>query len=379
MEILSLKPKAFGLDVSDSSLKIACLEKRKEGFGLSSYGEGKVKSGIIKNGYVRNEKELAKIIKNALKNVKGKKLKTRYVVASLPEERAFLQVIKMPRIAKEDLKSAVIYEAENYIPLPLEKVYLDYQIIPPVREHSDHFNILISAIPKKIVDPYFQALKLANLEPVALEVESQSVARALIKNGATDSPLLLIDMGENRTGFIIFSGHSLRFTSSIPVSSNNLTRLISRHLGVPYPKAERLKIKYGLEEKVEIKIKEGKTNIKKERGRIFEALVPALVDLVQQIKKYLDYYQSHDGYEDLPSDGKRISKILLCGGGANLKGISKLLSLELKTPVEKGNPWINISPESRAKERKLSGSDSLRYTTVLGLALRGAGFKTEHD
>ena len=300
MNFLNLKPESFGLDISDLSLKIIKLKKRGNFFTLSSYGKEEIEPGLIKGGEIKDEKKLAEILRESIKKVRGKKLKTNYVVASLPEEKAFLQVIQMPRLPEEDLKSAVIYEAENYIPTPLEEVYLDYQIVPPIYDHLDHLDILIAALPKKTVDPYLSALKLAGFVPKVLEIESMAIARALIKGGATTQPILLIDLGATRTSFIIFSGQSLRFTTSIPVSSTSFTEIISKNLGVTLAEAERLKIKYGLEEKIKINIGDEKTNIKKERGKIFEALIPALIDLVQQIKRYLDYYQTHASHEHLP-------------------------------------------------------------------------------
>lgn len=371
LEFLTLKPEAFGLDISDLSLKIIKLKKRGKFLTLASFGEAQIKPGIIKEGEIKDEEKLAETIKGAIKKVKGERIKTKYVVASLPEEKAFLQVIQMPKMLEEDLKSAVIYEAENYIPLPIEQVYLDSQIVPPVYNHLDHFDVLLAALPKKTVDPYLASLKKAGLQPKALEIESLSIARALIKDEVSAVPILLIDLGATRTSFIVFSGHSLRFTSSIPVSSGGFTEIISKSLGVSLTEAERLKIKYGLEEKVELKIKDKKTEITRERGKIFEALVPALVDLVQQIKKHLAYYQSHASHEHLPPDGRVVSKILLCGRGANLKGLTELLTLELKILVELANPWVNILPEGRRETPELLFEKSLGYTTALGLALRG--------
>jgi type IV pilus assembly protein PilM len=371
MEFLTLKPEAFGLDISDLSLKIIKLKKKRGVLSLVSFGETEIKPGIIRAGEIKDEKKLAEIIKEAMGKVKGEKIKTKYVVASLPEEKAFLQVITLPKMSEEDLKSAVIYEAENYIPLPIDQVYLDSQIVPPVYNHLDHFDVLIAALPKKTVDPYLSCLKRAGLQPLVLEIESLAITRALIKNETTTFPVLLIDIGATRTSFIIFSGSSLRFTSSIPVSSGNFTEIISKALGVDLAEAEKLKIKYGLEEKIELKIKDKKTEIKKERGKIFEALVPALVDLIQQIRRYLEYYKTHASHEHLPPDGKGVSKILLCGGGANLKGLTDFLSIQLKIPTELGNPWINILPKSQKEVKELPVEESLKYTTALGLALRG--------
>jgi len=359
LEFLSLKPEAFGLDISDLSLKIIKLKRGKRFFDLASFGETKIKPGIIKKGEIKDEKALAEIIKDALTKVKGEKLKTKYVVASLPEEKAFLQVIQMPRMPREDLKSAIIYEAENYIPLPIEEVYLDSQIVLPVYNHLDHFDVLIAALSKKTIDPYLSCLKLAGLKPKTLEIESLSIARALIKGELTTSPILLIDIGATRASFIIFSGHSLRFTSSIPVSSGSFTEIISKVLGVDLTEAEKLKIEYGLQ----LREKEGK--------EIFDALIPALTDLVQQIKRCLIYYQTHAAHEHLPPDGKGVSKIFLCGGGANLKALTDFLTLQLKIPTELGNPWVNILSEPQKGMPELSLEKSLSYTTALGLALRG--------
>ena len=360
LEFLTLKPETFGLDISDLSVKIVQLKKRGQFFELASFGEAVIKPGAIKQGEIKNENSLAKIINKSLTEVKGRKIKTKYVIASLPEEKAFLQVIQMPRLSEEDLKSAVIYEAENYIPLPIEEVYLDYQIISPVYNHLDHFDVLIAALPQKIVNSYLSCLEKAGLKPLALEIESLSIARALIKDELAVTPVLLVDFGATRASFIIFSGRSLRFTASIPVSSQKFTEAISRALNIDLVKAEKLKLKYGLE-----------TRATKEGGEVFDALIPALTDLIEQIKKHLDFYQTHAGHEHLPPNGKGIGKILLCGGGANLKGLTNFLSSELKLPVELGNPWVNVLPDRQKTAPQLSFEKSLSYTTALGLALRG--------
>jgi len=112
-----------------------------------------------------------------------------------------------------------------------------------------------------------------------------------------------------------------------------------------------------------------KNKTKKEK-QVFEALIPALTDLKEQIKVYLDYYRSHASPEHLASNNKRVEEILLCGGGANLPGLCDELFSQLKIPVELGNPWINILSESSKEIPKFSLQNSLKYTTALGLALR---------
>lgn len=373
LELLTLKPEAFGLDISDLSLKIIKLKKRGKfllnrgaitrsgatGLCLASFGESVIKPGIIEKGEIKNEEALAKIIKRAVTEVKGETINSKYAIASLPEEKAFLQVIQLPIMKEEETKKAVYFEAENYVPMPVGKVYLDSQIIPPVVDHLDHLDVLIAALPQKTVNPYASCLKKAGLIPKVLEIESLAVARAIVKNESSPSPVFLIDLGATRTSFIIFSGHSLRFTSSVQISSQLFTEAISKTLKIDLKSAEKLKLKYGIQ-------------ADKKSKKVFKALAPALADLVKQIKKYFNYYQTHASHEHLSIDGKGVRKIFLCGGGANLKGLTDFLSLELKIPTELANPWINILPEPLKEVPELPYEESLRYTTALGLALRGS-------
>lgn len=355
LELLTLKPDCFSLDISDLSLKVMKLKKNKGVFDLACFGETKIPEGIIQEGEIKDEEKLVEIVKKAVQDVHGETLKTRDVVASLPEEKSFIQVIQMPLLAEQELKKAVIFEAENYIPLSVDDVYLDSQVIPPVRNHLDHKDVLIVAVPKKIVDPYISVLKKSGLTVQALEVETQSISRAVIKDKLSLFPVLLIDFGATRTSFMIFSGHSLSFTSGIPISSQKFTEAISKTLKCDIKKAEKLKIEHGL--------------LGTDK-KVFDSLIPPLTDLNEQIKNFIHYYQTHSFKEHLDSKNNKIEKILLCGGGANLKGLTDFLSLELKMPVETANPWINVFPGSMKKIPSLSFQESLSYATAIGLAIK---------
>lgn len=372
LEFLNLKPEAFGLDISDLSLKFVKLKKKGKFFDLASYGEAPIKYGAIKEGEIKDEKTLVRTLESALSKAKGEKIKTKYVIASLPDEKAFLQVIQLPRMVEEDLKSAVIYEAENYIPLPIEDVYIDFQVVPPIYNHLDHLDILIAAIPREIADSYISCLKQAGLKPESLEIESLAISRALIKNGISPTPIMFIDLGLARANLIIFSGYSVRFTSSIPISSQKLSEFIAQTMNIDLDRAERLKIEYGLQAKFKSKeFVTGETEQESESQKIIEILQPALSELAEEIKKHIHYYQTHNFHEHLLPRNKDLKKIMLCGGGSNLKGLVDFLSSKLKIPVELANPFVNILPEKTKECSKMPFQKSLSYVTALGLAIRG--------
>lgn len=359
LKFLALKEETFGLDITDLSLNIVKLEKKRKSFDLVSFNNTEIKPGIVEEGIIKNEEALAKIIKTACADVKGKKLNTKYVIASLPEEKSFLQVIQIPKMNKEELKSAVPLQAENYIPLSINDVYLDFQAISPAKNYLSYLDVLIVAMPKKIVDSYVSCFKKAGLIPVSLEVEAEAISRALIKKEMSASSLILIDLGKNNTDFIIFSDHSIRFTCSIPISSQQLTMAISGALKIDLNKAEKLKIEHGL--------------TKKKTNKILKAITPALDDLIAQIQKYLNFYYEHSSIEHVLPD-RKIEKILLCGGGAKLKGLPEFLSQKLGIPTELGNPWTNFLLK-RKQPNKVVEKNILSFTTAIGLALRGINGK----
>ena len=361
MKFLDLKFKAFGLDINDSSLKIAMFQKKKNGFYIDSLGELKMDPGLIINGAVNNEDALAKAIKTLYGTVKGKKLKTRYAVCSLPEEESFLQVIQMPKMSEDELKSAILFEAENYIPLPIDQVYLDFQIITPLEKVSDHCDVLFVAMPKKIVDTYFSCIRKAGLIPLAFEVESQSISRALIKNEMCEQPIVILDIGQNNTDFVVFSGRSTRFTYSIPTSSSQLTNAIAEALAVSPKEAERLKVKHGLEGK------EGS-----ESKAVLKVLWPILDDFASNIKKHIDFYQEHTFHEHLLSK-EEVRKIIICGGGANLKGLVEFLSQRLGVGVEVGDPFVNFG--EKPKDENIGKINFSSFTSFFFLAQRAADFE----
>lgn len=357
LSFLTLEKEVFGLDISDLSLKIVNLKKRGKSFKVVSFNKIDIQPGLIKGGVIQDEDALAKIITDLCKKARGKKVKTKYVIASLPEEKSFLQVIQMPNMKEEELKSAVGFEAENYIPLPMSEVYLDFQTIAPFKEKPDHLDVLIVAIPKKIVNSYVSCLKKAGLIPVVLEIESEAIARALVKKQTTQTPLVLIDFGKSNTDFIIFSGRSIRFTYSIPISSQELTIAISTSLKIDMKKAEALKLKCDL----------SKTKKTEEPKKVFEAISPVLEELVLQIKKYLNFYQDHASHEHTGTSEK-IENMILCGGGANLKGLPDFLSEKLGLNVELGDFWTNFEVK---QPKQAINEDALSFITALGLAQRG--------
>lgn len=323
-KVFEVQPVAFGLDISDLTVKLAKLKMDRDVIKLASFGKAVLTPGLIEEGRIKKEEEVVQIIRQLFNEIQGEKLKTQYVIASLPEQESFTRVIQLPKMKEEELAAAIHSEVEANIPLKIDDLYLDWQIISSLSDEKiEHLDILISAVPKVIADPYVRVFKKLGLKIEALEIESAAIARSLIQNNFSEKPILIINFGATKTIFIIFSGSAIHFTSSLPISGTE----------------------------------------------------PILDKLKTQVQNYISFYSTHAHEHGLKNH--EIQKIILSGGPANLIGLSHYLSLELKIPVELGNSWTNILKFPLLKEiPEMSYDKSLEFTTAFGLALRGLYFKS---
>ncbi|OGE81345.1 MAG: hypothetical protein A2826_02200 [Candidatus Doudnabacteria bacterium RIFCSPHIGHO2_01_FULL_43_23] len=356
----SKQKSAIGLDISENTLRILQLQKTKDGIFPVAFFEQNLKKGIIEDGNVKNAEELSKNIVKAMRRPAYGKFDSQYVVISLPDSKSFVRVISVPKMSEEEAKETVPLEAEQYIPVSIDQVYLDFEILDKISAHSpDKMEVVIMATPITLADGYLDAIKNSKLKPVGLELESVAVVRSLIENDKKVDATLVLDMSASRTNLIIYDQGSLQFTSSLPVAGNNMTSQIAQRMTVTLEEAEKIKQQNGL-----LGLKSGK--------QIKEILDPPLRSLVEAIKNSINFYQEH-------SDGSRnINKILLSGGGSKLKGLREYLNSQLKPVgqisgdfVEIGDPWINVLDSKSGKVPPISKLDSVSYVTSIGLALRG--------
>ena len=356
----SKQKSAIGLDISENTLRVLQLQKTKDGIFPLAFFEQGLKKGIIADGNVKNPEELSKNITRAIRRPAYGKFDSEYVVVSVPDSKSFVRVISVPKMSEEEAKETVPLEAEQYIPVSIDQVYLDFQILDNTpAQGSDKMKVVIMAAPINLADGYLEAAKISKLKPVGLELESGAVARCLIEKNKKNDTTLILDMSASRTNLIIYDQGSLQFTSSLPVAGNNMTSQIAQRMTVSQEEAEKIKRQSGL-----LGLKRGK--------EIKEILDPPLRSLVEAIKNSINFYREH-------SEGSRnTNKILLSGGGSKLKGLREYLNDQLKPKgqivsnfVEIGDPWINVLDPKEGKVPPISKLDSVSYTTSIGLALRG--------
>lgn len=340
-----LQMPAVGLDVSDMSVRFTELIEKHRGFTIGRFGERAIPRGVIESGEVKKAADLRSVFSDIKKTYN-----LEFVSVSLPEERSYLFELRIPVMKYSEVRGVVELSLEEHVPIKADEVLFDYDI---VKETESFFDVSVSVVPRALVDGYLEAFIGSGITPVAFEIEAHSVARSVVPEGDKNTSMI-VDFGKLRTGITIVSDGIVRFTSTIPVGGFLITDAISRKLNIPPDAAETIKQEKG------IHIGDGD----KELSTPIISVVSLLRD---EINKHLSYWQIHtDDYGDKRS---AIQKIYLCGGDSNLVGFLDYLSSGLPVHVELANVMVNVDTlEEYIPE--ISFSDSLRYATSIGIALR---------
>lgn len=348
-KIINLEDKYFGLDLGESSVKVFQLEKNGNLDRIRSFNAREIGVGFIENGLIIEPEKLSKIIREMISSAGPKRINTKKVICSIPESKVFLRTISIPIIKEEEAAEAVKWEIEAGIPLEVDKVYFDWQFL---EQKDGKQNVLTVAVSKEVVDNLVSLLESCGLSVYGMEMESISTARSLIAHGAEkEAAYLIVDIGTLKTSFIIIQNGVPCFTSSIPFSAHGITDLIASQMGISREEAEKIKICQGIEHS-----SAGETN------PVMAMTQSLLENLSTEIERTIDFYHT------LPDSEAELKEVIISGGSSNLKGLVPYLATKLSYEVVLGNPWINLNLGKNLPI--INRADSVRYATVVGLAMR---------
>jgi type IV pilus assembly protein PilM len=337
----------FGLDIGHSSMKIMQLEKgggkkpKVLGYGVSNY----YPENAIANGVIVNYEVLAHTMRELFEERTIGSISTNRVACTVPTSNTFSRPMTLPPMDKKQIDDAVKLEAEQYIPIPLANLYLDYDI-----SHQDEtgLDLLVVATPKNIVDSCISFLESAGFEPVALEPTMNAAARLFsIADLSHTEASLLIDFGSVAIDLAVFD-KSMFVNSTVTGGSDTLTNLLATNLKISPSDAYIIKNQYGI-------------GPGPKTAQILQASQPILEPMIREIRKIMRYYD-----ERAAGRHRKISQIITTGGGATLPGLNEYLTAQLGVPAHGLDPWPNIDFGSLQTPTTLASS---MYITVAGEAI----------
>lgn len=330
----------IGLDISQTGIKVMSVNPKKwlvTAYGSIDLDPTKVQEALDdESSYIADN--LAQLL---TKNLIGS-LSSNHTVLGIPTGRTFSRTFTIPVSAEKTLKDAVEIEVDQYIPIPINLLYVDYEIIQRTKAE---LTILMTAVPRNLVDSCLAAARKANLDVVMIEPGISAVARVIEATEEGHLPTVIIDIGPATTDIAVLD-KAIRVTGGIGVGGNTFTLSIARKLNVPLENAHQLKVLNGL-------------SAGPRQTKIMSAIKPNLDRIIAETRKVIRYYNERI------TDERKLEQVLIVGGGSNVPGIGDYFTNELVMPVRVASPWQQLDfgklPQPAKQFRP-------RYITVAGLA-----------
>ncbi|HLD96314.1 MAG TPA: type IV pilus assembly protein PilM [Patescibacteria group bacterium] len=273
------------------------------------------------------------------------RFKTRDIVASVPESQVFARVITLPQMGEAEIASSVKNEAQQYVPMPLDQVAFDFEIIGPSELEAGKVDVLLVAVPKALTNKYIQVTRAAGINLLSLETETIAISRSVV--GQAKDAVMVASIGASTTDIAVFSGGAIRFTRSIATGGQALERALTQSFNLAPGQAAEYIRTYGLEEKLE--------------GKVMSAIKPVFDIIRDELKRTQAFFSSRSK--------RPLSRLILVGGTANLPGVLVYLADSLGMEVARGNPWEAISVPGNFPREQLE-QIAPSFAVAAGLALK---------
>jgi type IV pilus assembly protein PilM len=310
--------------------------------------------GIVSEGEVHDAAALSSELKSFFaKNKLGKT-----VTLGVANQRVVVRTLRMPLIEDEkELDTAVRFQAQDHIPMPLDQAVLDHQVV--AKESAEggdrHMDVVAVAARRDMVNGLISALRKAGLKPAAIDLSAFGMIRALTAgepepvDGAVVPTILYCHLGDV-TNLAVARGSTCLFTRIAPYGMENMATRVAESEQMASDEAREWLLEVGLEDPIE---DFGPDREEAENAR--NALSEGASRLADELRVSMEFYGAQEG-------APPIDEIVLCGPASMIPGLPEKLSEALGRPVEL---------ESPAALSQMDEEDAARLTVSYGLALGG--------
>jgi len=340
-----------GLDIGSSAVKAVELASAGKSYRVVAYASEAMAPDSIVDGAIIDGAGVADTIRRVFDRLGTK---TKDVAASLAGNAVIVKKISLPQMTEAELAESIKWEAEQYIPFDIQDVHLDHQVVPGGEAAAPNsMDVLLVAAKKEKIADYTGVIAQAGRVPVVVDVDAFAIQNAFEANYDADPGTVtaLMNMGASAININIVSGPATIFTRDVPIGGNAYTEAIQREFNLTFDRAEQVKRGAGAGD---------------ERADEIEAVLRAVSDnVLLEIQRTFDFYRS-------TAASDRLDRVMLCGGGARVRGFADALADRFGLPVEPLDPFRRIAFDAPA-----FGVDAVETAPVavvaVGLALRRAG------
>jgi len=376
----------IGLDIGTNAVTVAEV-RAGDPPRLVMFGQVALGRETMREGEVADDAAVTEAVGRLRAEVGLKRVPVRLGLAS---PRVVVRQIEMPLMSREELSSALQFQAAELIPIPLDDAVLDFAILGPASPGDSgepRMHVLLAAVQEATVQRLVAAVEAGGLQVAAVDLVPLALIRplaraahdlALVGAGAAEvggdgqaaGGLGLAGQHVGAEGIVSFGGgvtaiavHELgvpRFVRVLGTGGRELTDAIASELDLPPETAEALKRQLGGEGHDELVT------------RARQAIERPLSVLLDEVRSSIDYYRNQPGSSPL-------MRIVATGGAAQLPGLTDRLSALVGVPVENARPRELVAlGDIGFSEEELPRLDPYLPAAV-GLALGGAGVGTVID
>ena len=346
------KPSSIvGLEIEAGS--IAATEVKANGsIAVTRTAIAPLDPGIVSEGEVHDADALSSELKSFFaKNKLGK-----MVTLGVANQRVVVRTLRMPLIEdQKELDTAVRFQAQDHIPMPLDQAVLDHQVVAMESGEGGerHMDVVAVAARRDMVSGLIAAMRKAGLRPVAIDLSAFGMIRALTAGepepveGAVVPTILYCHLGDV-TNLAVARGSQCLFTRMAPYGLESIAEPVAESAQMASDEVREWLLEVGLDDSLE---DFGADREDAESART--ALEEGASRLADELRVSLEFYGAQEG---APS----IDRIVACGPGSMIPGLTDRLENSLGRTVEVDSP---------AALAQMDDEDAARLTVPYGLAL----------
>jgi type IV pilus assembly protein PilM len=359
-----------GLDIGTDHIRVAQVKPTAAGAALSHYATLSLPMGAVVEGEIVDVDAVSAAVKELFRGLKEKD-----VCIGVSNQKVVVRLIDLPYMERDELQGAIQYQAQDYIPIPVEEAILDFQIIGDyVTPNDEHMmEVLLVAGQRDMIGAAVQAVEGAGLKLQQIDVTSFAIVRALMG----DRPSLLPDEDEEPgaataiihvssglTNIAVVERGVPRFTRVSSLAGNEFTQAIANVLNLTFDEAEDIKVRVGLPDIGATTMPELPADIDPQVAQVAQdALEREVNKFIAEVRRSLDYYLTQ------ATQIRTIKRILLTGSAGQLVNMAGYLEKGLQAEVQLADPLsrLRLSPSAEAS----ATADRLGAAPAVGLALGG--------
>jgi type IV pilus assembly protein PilM len=333
-----------GIDVSSSAVKIVTFKDTLHGLELAAFAEESLPPGTVVGGEIADRGALVSVLRTL-----AKRYGIRTANITLPEARGYLFEADVHSAKPKEQRIEVERHLDEYVPLPVTEVMYD---AVPLTTKEGTTRMVGVGYARRVVEASLAAFEEAGIAVRGIEGEVFSLPRALRPHGDQET-VLIIDVGKTTTKLLIASSRLPRFATTLDIGGHALTLAVQKHFGVSEEEAKRVKAEQGL-------------HVGEENQEFLAAMLSTVSVIREEVSRRLEYWQTRGPVTPFHEP---VTRALLVGGNATVRGLPEYLGAALKIPVEHGDVFTNMASRE-AWLPPLDYTESLAFGTAIGLALR---------